>query len=554
LSAGAAARRTPAHPGFAPGEVLVLLPPEIRFARGAHGETLVPDARRAGALARLGLTPARMLAAAGGTLAGRVAVLRSPRSDFDPAAASAELRASGLFAAACPNYRFAINTTIPNDLHVPDQWYVQGSLGEDIRLPLAWDVEKGSASVRIAILDTGVDTGHPDLESKIWVNPGEIPGNGIDDDGNGFIDDVTGWDFGNNDNDPNPSAMFDEIGLDEGFHGTMCAGIAAAATNNSEGMAGAGWNCRIMPLRVADSTGAIGSDAIANAFGYAILEGASVISMSFGAPDQPGLRDFFQGLVDAARDADIVCVAAAGNDSTDTPLVYPAACDHVIAVGATDETNQRADFSNFGPWVDVAAPGSLMLSTLCRNYEIDELSQIFYFYFFGWDLETPYMYGDGTSFACPLVAGVCGLIRSHYPGLGPDAVAARLISTGDAVAYDHPIGPKVNAYRAIVEGLAAVEPAARLAPGLAPPSPNPTTGSTRLAFTIAESGPAELALFDTAGRRVRTLDTGFQSAGTHQSYWDGTDAEGRRVAAGIYFARLTARNRTDTVRLVRLDR
>lgn len=552
------ALRSVTSPTHTPGEVMVVLPDGASFARGARGEALVPDAARAALFAQLGLVPVRASGTAGGgagAFGGRIALLRSPRPDFDPVAASATLRGSGLFRAACPNYQMRLHATLPNDPYVPDQWYVRDPGGADIHLPEAWDVAKGDASVVIAILDTGVDTGHPDLASKIWTNPGEIAGNGLDDDADGFVDDVHGWDFGDGDNDPNPAPMFDEIGLDEGFHGTFCAGIASAATHNAVGIAGAGWNCRILPLRIFDSTGNATTSAITDAFAFAIDHGVKVISMSFGAPDQPGLGDFFQALVDAADSAGIVCVASAGNDSTDTPLEFPAACARVIAVAATDQSNARAEFSNFGGWVDVAAPGASMWSTICENYVIDDLSQLFYLFFFGWDGENPYMFGDGTSFACPLVAGVCGLMRAAHPTLTPAQVAAQLVATGDVVAYDHPIGPKVNAFRAVTAGVLAVDrPAVSGRAGLLA-SPNPAPGAVRLVGDLGETSESfTLAIYDCAGRRVRVVASGAIAAGPHGWTWDGRDEAGRACPAGLYFARLAGASRAATVRVVRLER
>jgi len=377
----------------------------------------------------------------------------------------------------------------------------------------------------------------------------------VDDDLNGYVDDVQGWDFGDGDNDPNPAAMIDEIGLDVGFHGTFCAGIASAATNNAEGIAGAGFHCRIMPLRIFDSNGAATNAGIADAIAYAVDNGAKVISMSFGTPDQPGVADFFQALVDAASDAGVVCVASAGNDGVDVPVNYPAACDRVISVAATNDVNQRAEFSNWGPTVDIAAPGASMWSALCRNYVIDDISQIFYIFFFLWDGENPYMYGDGTSFACPLVAGVCGLVMTELPGLSPDQVRAHLIATGDAVAYDHPIGPRLNAYRAVSTAYTAVGPRPAAAGfALRAPLPNPSAGFSRLDFALAEPGEVELAVFDAAGRRVRTLHSGFLPAGGHAAGWDGRGESGEAVPAGLYFARLAQNGAARTTRLVRLPR
>jgi subtilisin family serine protease len=210
-----------------------------------------------------------------------------------------------------------------------------------------------------------------------------------------------------------------------GFHGSHCAGIASAVTNNAIGVAGAGWGCTLVPLKVSDPSGGITDAAITGAFLYAIDNGIDILSMSFGAPGDPGVPEFFQALVDDATDAGILCVAAAGNDGA-AVLSYPAACNDVLAIGATTSTNARATFSTYGAWVDLAAPGEQIYSTICQNYEIDLTSQLFFILFFGWDGVTPYMLSDGTSMACPLAAGVAGLVKSQAPGISPQDLAQLL--------------------------------------------------------------------------------------------------------------------------------
>jgi hypothetical protein len=349
--------------------------------------------------------------------------LSSTAPGFDAVAAAQALRATGRFRAVCPNYRLQPFATFPNDYYLPDQWYVHDPAGGDVHLPEAWDFEKGGSTVTIGIMDTGVDIGHPDLATRIWTNPGEVPGNGVDDDGNGYIDDVNGWDFGNDDADPDPEPIIDEIGLDIGFHGTFVAGIAAAAAGNAQGIAGASWNCLIVPLKVANAAGDITVEAVTPAFLYAADQHLSVLNMSLGSAPVRAFPSYFQALVDVADSAGVLCVAAAGNDGVDTPT-YPAGCDRVLAVGAMDMGNVRAEFSNFGSWVDVAAPGASMWSTICRNYVIDDTSQLFYYVFFGWDGENPYMYGDGPrsrvrwSRAC---APWCGITARAHPRAGGDA-------------------------------------------------------------------------------------------------------------------------------------
>ena len=405
-------------------EVVVLLRADSPLVVGAAGKLSSSHPGLAGILTRHGFAQAARLdrgatSSGPGDRGGGYYRLTSLRTDCDPVQAAAELRATGLFRAVVANtsvrlfasrpshgelqkHRTAPRpaASLPDDPYLLLQWHIDSGDAADVALPEAWDLERGNPGVVIAIMDTGVDTGHPDLAGALWANPGEVAGNGRDDDGNGFADDIHGWDFGGDDADPRPHATPDVSGLDVGFHGTHTAGIASAATDNGIGIAGAGWDCGLMALKVTDPSGAITDAAIAAAFAYAGDMGAAVLSMSFGADGAPGVPEFFQALVDDATAAGVLCVAAAGNDSTDA-TVYPAANDHVLAVGATDETNGRAFFSNYGAWVDVAAPGTLIFSSICDNYEFDLISQLFYLLFFGWDGVNPYMVSDGTSMACP---------------------------------------------------------------------------------------------------------------------------------------------------------
>ncbi|HET9940880.1 MAG TPA: S8 family serine peptidase [Candidatus Eisenbacteria bacterium] len=484
----------------------------------------------------------------------RMWLLESANASFDPLAAAAALRATGRFAAVVPNFSVHLLATYPSDIWLPYQWYVDDASFADIRLPFAWDIEKGSSSVVIAIIDTGVDTSHPDLATQIWHNPGEIAGNGLDDDGNGYVDDADGWDFGRHDNDPRPEySRDDSTGIDIGFHGTFCAGIAAAATNNDDGIAGAGWNCRIMALKAShpDSTGLIYASAVAPAIAYAVDEGASIISMSFGDFEAPGLVQFYQTLVDMANQAGVLCVAAAGNEGDDVPI-YPAGCERVLAVAATDFNNDRAEFSNWGSYVDIAAPGSSMWSTICQNYTFLLSDQIVYL-FLGWDTVNPYMYGDGTSFSTPLVAGVAGLVRSRFPNLNPAMVRQHLIATGDVLAFDHPIGPKVNAFQAVNSVPTAVEQgeAPRL---MLTAAPNPAAGGSEIRFTLEQDARVRISMFDASGRRVRSLVDGPLAAGPHRIAWDGRTDVGSSLGAGVYLVKLETGVSTRTMKLAWMGR
>ena len=257
-----------------------------------------------------------------------------------------------------------------------------------INAELAWDIVKGSSGdVVIAIVDGGTDTDHPDIQANLWVNPDEIPGNGIDDDNNGFIDDVNGWNFANDSGDPSgltqtPSAA---------DHGTIVGGIVSAVSDNNNGVAGTSWNAKLMPLNTVDPD----EDLIIK-FGYdgllyAIENGANVVNMSWGRPGPPSV--FELDLIEMANDLGVAMVASAGNAGNSVPN-YPAAYPHVLSVASTDLIDSKAGFSNFGAWVDLAAPGVGILSTLDGD-AFGELS--------------------GTSFSAPMVAGVVALVKTQHP-------------------------------------------------------------------------------------------------------------------------------------------
>lgn len=530
-----------------PGELLLILKDGSPSTLAAAGKVTAAEPRLVALLERHGLTVQEPLIHKVGPLRGRdtrYIKLLSAREDFDPIAAAGELTATGLFRAVSPNWRHQL-FVLPNDSYLSSQWYIDSPGGGDISLPEAWDVEQGDAGTVIAIVDTGVDWSHPDLNANCWQNPGEIADNGLDDDGNGYVDDVHGWDCGNSDGDPRPDPYF-ELGIDVGFHGTHCAGIASATTNNGTGVAGAGWNCRIMGLKLTGAGGSFTTAAVTAAFLYAIDEGADVISMSFGGTYQD--FGFMQSLVDDATVAGIVCVAACGNNNT-SEVMYPAGLDNVLSVAATNESNQRASFSTYGAWVDVAAPGEHIWSTICQNYEFDFMTALLFMLSYGWDGINPYMYSDGTSMACPLVAGVCALVRSAAPSFTAEEVAQRIIDTGDIVAYDQPIGVKVNAFTAVDGlGLSAINevPGSGLALGA---FPNPFNPRTNLHFVLPAAGQVRLDIYDVSGRLVRSLLHGTVPAGPRSVVWAGDDATGRRVASGVYFAQLLTMHGERTTRL-----
>jgi subtilisin family serine protease len=292
---------------------------------------------------------------------------------------------------------------IPDDPRLAEQWVVRntgqtgGTPGDDLDTLRAWNVTTGSRDVIVAVIDSGIDASHPDLRDNLYVNPGEIPGNGIDDDGNGLVDDVSGWDFANADNDP-----FDDL-----FHGTHVSGIIGAVGDNGLGVAGMAWHVRILPCKFLNSDGlGLSSNAI-RAIDYATLMGARVLNNSWGGG---ALSVAMKDTIDAAGSGGVVFVVSAGNDGEDFAVrpQYPAAytLPNVVAVAATDENDGLAAFSNFGAaTVLLGAPGVHILSTLPGG-QYGKLS--------------------GTSMSAPIVSGALALLLSAEPDLDLAAIRARL--------------------------------------------------------------------------------------------------------------------------------
>jgi len=384
------------------GEMLVGLP--------AEGETAV-EAR----LALAGMKITRKI-----PKLGLAVVQTADDADamrFDDAAladASAQAVQAGAIWAE-PNYLF-FPEYVPDD---PDYAVRQSPYLARLEMTAAWDVTTGRPEIVVAILDTGVNTSHADLAAGIWTNPGEIPGNGVDDEGNGFVDDVHGWDFAEDDNLP----------TDDHGHGTHVAGIVGARIGNGLGIAGMAGNVTLMPVDVFRGGTGTYADLI-EAIIYATDNGADVINMSLGATSYSRGEE---AAVDYAAAAGVVVVAAAGNTARNS-YFYPAAHPNTIAVAATDASDIRAGFSTYGEFVDVAAPGVAIWST----------------YFSG--------YGplSGTSMAAPHVAGLAALILSADPTLTAAQVRARIEGTADdlgATGWDPYFGyGRINARRAL-EGL-----------------------------------------------------------------------------------------------------
>ena len=328
-----------------------------------------------------------------------------------------ELKGKDYVEFAQPNYLYKVYA-VPNDEFVSYQWNLSKIQAFD-----AWDITTGSSDVVIGIIDTGVDYTHPDLQGNIWVNTDEICNNGLDDDNNGYIDDCHGWDADK------------EIGDEyRDTHGTHVAGIIAATSNNGIGIAGLGWNLKILSCNASLEnnifSGALTDENIAQCFAYMLkqkfLKGVNIVAIngSFGGYNYSKAAEKFLQVLDKFG---IIFVVSAGNEhiNVDEYPSYPCAyrVDNVICVGATDNLDKAPYFSNYGfNTVDIFAPGVNILSTIPTdyyNYQLDRYGYAFY---------------NGTSMAAPHVTAAIGLLKSIEPDLTSKEIKERLIATSDTVS------------------------------------------------------------------------------------------------------------------------
>lgn len=336
----------------------------------------------------------------------------------------------------------------PNDPSFPSQYGLTR-----IQAPQAWDLTQGDTSVVIGIVDSGVEVNHPDLSPNIWLNRGEtgLDGlgndkrtNGIDDDANGYIDDWRGWDFGGSDfnnvvgdNNPSPVGANTE-------HGTHVAGIASAATNNSIGIAGTGFKCRLLAIKTSsdnDTRGPGGTAYIIAGYegiAYAAFMGARVANCSWGST---GGSQTEQDLINYATQQGCLIVAAAGN-SNSSAAHYPSGYANVISVAATNSSDVKASFSNYGSTVDVCAPGVSILSTIYPGSYTSSYS--------------------GTSMSSPFAAGTAGLVKAYFPAYTSLQVGEKVRMTADNIDGVNPsfVGQlgrgRINAFKALTQNIPSV--------------------------------------------------------------------------------------------------
>lgn len=340
-------------------------------------------------------------------------------SNSDPLYVASKLNLLDEIEWAEPRFVYQVNY-IPNDPSYSLQYYLP-----QIKAPEAWDIIKGDTSIVIGIIDTGIDWDHPDLAANIWINYGEIPNNGIDDDDNGFIDDYRGWDFAgstgsNPDNDP----------MEDGnVHGTYVAGAASAVSDNGIGIASIGYNCKLMAVKTSPGASTLiyyGYEGIK----YAADNGAKIINCSFGGS---GFSRFGQETINHAISKGALVVAAAGNTENDTPQ-YPASYNGVLSVAGVDSGDKKAWFTSYNYAVDVSAPGVGIYTTRFND---------------------EYGVGQGTSLSSPIVSGISALVASRFPDYTPHQIAEQIRVNSDDIYLKNPdylykLGKgRVNAFNAL---------------------------------------------------------------------------------------------------------
>lgn len=363
-----------------------------------------------------------------------ISVLKKLDKDQDVKEVIKELYETGEIKYAEPDYVVNIDLT-PNDPQFGQLWGLLntgqsgGTIDADIDASDAWDISTGSSAIVVGVIDTGVDYNHEDLAANMWTNPGEIAGNGIDDDGNGYVDDVYGIDAYNNDSDP-----FDDHG-----HGTHCSGTIGAVGNNGIGVVGVNWNVKIMALKFLSSGGSGSTSDAIECLNYAVMMRNTYgvdIRLTSNSWGGGGYSQALRDAIEASKDAGMLFVAAAGNSSTDNDSSphYPSSYDNenLIAVASTDRNDNLSSFSCYGATsVDLGAPGSSVLSTTPGN---------------------TYSTFSGTSMATPHVAGAAALIWARYPSYTYSGVKNLIMNTVDSLSSlsgKVVSGGRLNVYNAL---------------------------------------------------------------------------------------------------------
>ncbi len=406
----------------------------------------------------------------------------------------------------------------PNDAFYISQWHLR-----QVSANLGWDTVRGDTTRHsvIGIVDTGIQYAHPDLAPNVWINAAEdANNNGVfdsgdndhnDADGNGYVDDVVGWDFGDNDNTPIDNSL---------PHGTPVAGAASEATDNGIQGAAIGFSARLMSIKVFD--GGLPVNAFQGVL-YAAESGARIIicAWSYGAYSQ-----FEQNLLTAAWSEGALIVAPAAAQGNDIEN-YPAAYEHVMAVAALDRDDHKTSFSSYGVWIDISAPGiDIMVPVGPADFQLY----------------------SGTSFSAAQVAGLAGLIRAWRPGLTPDETEFLIESTSDPIDSLNPgYAGRLGAGRINCANwtMTPVFDDSELPSGfvLSQNYPNPFNARTVIRFVLPTESDVTLDIYNILGERVATLSDGCLAGGPHEIIWDASGA-----ASGAYFYRLSAGGQSDVKR------
>lgn len=399
---------------------------------------------------------------------------------------------------------------VPNDPRASDQWYLAQTQAYQ-----GWDTVRGDTTRHsvIAIVDSGVYWNHPDLAPNIWLNPGEDIDhdgvldpediNGVDDDSNGFVDDIIGWDFGDDDYDPVENTL---------QHGTAVAGCASEATDNGLLGAAIGFSARLMCVKVFDFSG-----NFANAYQgiiYAAENGAEAINCSWATLSYSQAE---QDIISAAWAEGSLIVAAAGNANGEER--FPAAYDHVMAVTTTDQNDRKASFANYGTWVDISAPGVDIYTTYGQS---------------------GFVLYSGASFSTAMVSGLVALVRAWLPQLTNDETEDLIKAYSDPIDYLNPgygglLGAgRINCATWLVSGITDL----KTIPGqfaISQNYPNPFNATTTIRYELPTASDVAMQIFDVAGRKVATLVSECQEAGPHFVTWDAS-----KTPSGVYFYRIQA--------------
>lgn len=406
-----------------------------------------------------------------------------------------------------PNYYLEAFIT-PNDPNYSSQWHLPS-----IDCPAGWSITTGSAQVIVAVIDSGTRRTHEDLASKLWINPGDSTVDSNDNDGNGYEDDINGWDFVNNDNNPN-----------DGYgHGTRVAGIIAAHTNNSKGVAGVDWGAKIMTLRALNNDGKGTIEDIVDSIYYCMNNNADVINMSLGTISYSSSLD--QACNSAYR-ANIVLVAAMGNNGSST-VYYPAGLSEVIGVGATNSSDERASFSTYGSGsqiTELVAPGVDIYSTTM-------LTDSAYGYM-GASQSMP----SGTSFSAPQVAGLASLLLAKEPTMKPAEIRERMHTTAIDLGTHGPDKYYGFGKISIKNALENFQPSGqelKIIQMMNFPNPADSYG-TNFSFYLNDHASITIQIYTPHGELLKELDGGVTNGGYHKTHWDCRDNNNDLLPNGSY--------------------